>query len=72
MKIETKYNIGDEVWIIDHNQKVVCTRIDDIHIEYKSYTPFDDEALLIVYIIGGRERREKFVFPTKEELLNSL
>jgi hypothetical protein len=65
MTIETKYNIGDEVWvkcgvnivkgrIIEKNPKLYFIRV-----LYLSYP----------YIL---ERTESEVFPTKEELLKSL
>lgn len=65
MKIETKYNIGEEVWvkcgentlkgrIIEKNPKIYFIRI-----LYLSYP----------YIL---ERTESEVFPTEEELLKSL
>ena len=72
MKIETKYNIGDKVWVIDDTQKAVNVRIQYIYVEYHSETPLDDEILSITYDFGFDKRREEFVFPTKEELIKSL
>lgn len=72
MKIETKYNIGDKVWIIDDTQKAVNVRVQHIDVEFHSATPLDDEILSITYDFGFDKRREDFVFPTKEELIKSL
>ena len=72
MKIETKYNVGDKVWVIDDTQKAVNVQIQHIDVEFHSATPFDDDVLSITYEFGFGKRREEFVFPTKEELLASL
>lgn len=72
MKIETKYDIGQEVWVIDDTQKAVNVQVQHIDVEFHSATPFDDDLLSIIYEFGFGKRREEFVFPTKEELLKSL
>lgn len=72
MKIETKYNVGDKVWVIDDTQKAVNVRVQHIDVEFHSATPFEDDMLSITYEFGFGKRREEFVFPTKEELLASL
>ena len=72
MKIETKYNIGDNVWVIDDAQKAVNGEIQHLDVEFHSATPFDDDMLSITYEFGFGKRCEEFVFPTKEELLKSL
>jgi len=72
MKIETKYDIGQEVWVINNTQKAVNVQIQHIDVEFHSATPFDDDMLSITYEFGFVKRREEFVFPTKEELLKSL
>lgn len=78
MTIETKYNIGDEVWFMFRN-KAIHTNIVSIKIKVKNYTqcgmirmeigtayeaftPYDDIL----------EIAESLLFPTKEELLKSL
>jgi hypothetical protein len=71
MKIETKYNIGDEVWIISKG-KVVKDVVDMIHIHIGS-----DEnitySLKSKRILGLFETiKESSIFHTKEELLKSL
>ena len=71
MKIETKYDIGQEVWIISKG-KAVKDVVDMIHIHIGS-----DEN--ISYSFNGRRAsglfeiiEESNIFPTKEELLKSL
>lgn len=70
MKIETKYDIGQEVWVIDHNKptKGIVGRIDTTHIVGLSQ--------IIYYLNFGQNepviRKERFLFPTKEELIKSL
>ena len=71
MKIETRYNIGDEVWIISKG-KAVKDVIDMIHIhigrdENISYSFRSKRALGLFETV-----EESSIFSTKEELLNSL
>lgn len=70
MTIETKYNIGQEVWTLDifdepHKGEILSintfSNYKDEKRDYISY---------YVHPIGNRHERE--VFPTKEELLKSL
>lgn len=65
MKIETKYDIGQEVWFFTQGKRAAHARIVGIHVSsatlwttyyFEDYAPRVDSAL----------------FPTKEELLNSL
>lgn len=72
MKIETKYNVGDKVWLITHN--TICN-LTITSIMFISYHTFNS----IKYGFGGTEKtgmldlvEEKFVFPTKEELIANL
>ena len=70
MTIETKYNIGDEVWFADQGQPLyrevvmIEPRIRKDRQIIKYYVDFDDVRLAIFY--------EEDLFPTKEELLKSL
>ena len=68
MKIETKYNIGDEVWFIFDgkplNGKIVKISEYTIKIEVRFK---DGKDYLFSREIKGFE-----LFPTKEELLKSL
>lgn len=76
MTIETKYNVGDKVWVKHTNwpENVVIISIDiQLHInrfnkiEIKNVTYYVEEECKCVYHIY-----EKGIFPTKEELLKSL
>ena len=72
MTIETKYNIGDEVWFMSDNE--ICNaKITAIHAHN------DDTGLYITYScddtpVGQALNTlfERCFFPTKEELLKSL
>jgi hypothetical protein len=75
MTIETRYNIGDEVWV-KWEGWIYRTKIDGITIDtfYKN-----DDKILKTSIRYDMEipgvylsYRERAVFPTKEELLKSL
>ena len=65
MTIETKYNIGDEVWFMYRN-KIFSGRIVGIFIKSNGI------SYKIVSIIKGMWFSESKLFPTKEELLKSL
>ena len=71
MTIETKYNIGDEVWFMDKNMptKGVVVKLDvdiarsgDWYIEH-----YKVEVVGFIYCKIGQH-----LFPTKEELIKSL
>ena len=70
MTIETKYNIGDEVWFTTlgrcKNAKIVAFTV----------IGFADGSVQIEYSISKSgfywNRCESHLFPTKEELLKSL
>ena len=70
MTIETKSNIGDEVWFqtLGINYKATVTKI-VIHV-------FIDGKVIVNYSLARSgyeyERNEDELFPTKEELLKSL
>lgn len=72
MKIETKYNIGDEVWVewFTRPTKMVVESI-----EFKK----DEYTECIFYLVANPNDRQEFydakeceLFHTKEELLKSL
>ena len=71
MTIETKYNIGDEVWARFADEAILCKIDDALIIE-------DDGFLKVAYSVSdlnGRMFGTRFInelFPTKEELLKSL
>jgi hypothetical protein len=77
MTIETKYNIGDEVWAIVEN-RAQCLRIESIAVSTYAET-FDESGALVSYRIrinyylgDGVWINDVDCFPTKEELLKSL
>lgn len=72
MTIETKYNIGDEVWAMLCDEPVSC-RVNAI----KSFRS-DTHRFIECYLVPndgssyGFHEKENKIFPTKEELLKSL
>ena len=72
MTIETKYNIGEAVWVIHHK------RIEAIEVSIGKVTKTEDGVLSISeyktsYSVGwGNWHKENEIFKTKEELLKSL
>jgi hypothetical protein len=70
MTIETKYNIGDEVWLL-YNNKAVSSRIFRIEVKVDLRL----SARIIYYLSGSNIDEfcsEDKLFRTKEELLKSL
>lgn len=70
MKIETKYNIGDEVWVLCEGraQSAIVMAIGVIVVSNgDKEIAYTVESKRMVYKYG-----EKEVFPTKEELLKNL
>lgn len=71
MTIETKYNIGDEVWVIE-DDKPRCKRVKEINIQvgdcFSKSNEVEIDYTFGIYCIRAEER----VSPTKEELLKSL
>jgi len=71
MTIETKYDIGDEVWMANIFMEPIKVRI------YGIVAGVKDNKVLIDYHVGFSKdgctlRKEELIFPTKEELLKSL
>ena len=72
MTIETKYNIGDEVWVewFLRPTKMVVESIEFRKDEYNE--------CIFYFVANPNDRQESYdaneceLFPTKEELLNSL
>jgi hypothetical protein len=77
MTIETKYNIGDEVWVIVENE-VQRLRIKEVTASAHTVTRSEDgkfEVLkfrIVYHFVNGEQVPESRCFPTKEELLKSL
>lgn len=71
MTIETKFNIGDEVWYL-YNNKVSSGKIETIRAKVSTIERFN---FIHYYIISSTESltlEEKSVFSSKEELIKSL
>lgn len=81
MKIETKYNIGQEVWFMyrNHTASAIIRGYQVIVGEGEYYGEFSGSVISrINYLVrtAGNEihdiKSEHELFPTKEELLKSL
>lgn len=70
MTIETKYNIGDEVWLM------VLGTPEKVVIKTMTIWVFGDGDVELKYAVEKsgfwHQRYESQLFPTKEELLKSL
>lgn len=68
MTIETKYNIGDEVWLMYENKAITAQVI-----EMNFYSEVDAKCFCKIKCPHfTREIHDSHLFPTKEELLKSL
>lgn len=67
MTIETKYNVGDEVWFRLESGKIVCDRIKEV-----CFMASSDKMELWYRLEIYPCLYEYELFPTKEELLKSL
>ena len=74
MIIETKYNIGDKVWLMYENMAISAKVIEmNIHIENSPHRGLRADCYCkIVCPYFQYEKYEDNLYPTKEELLNSL
>lgn len=78
MTIETKYNIGDEVWVKEnYGKNTVQGEVQDLRATAVFLDPTTPTVEYTVrYLNKGKlkllHRFEEEVFPTKEELLKSL
>lgn len=74
MTIETKYNIGDEVWLMYEN-RAITARIIEMDVEIR-VNIMSDASVNCYYKIKcplfTRKIHESLIFLTKEELLKSL
>lgn len=73
MKIETKYDVDQEVWFIDKN-KIISEKI--LKINYKKSK---DEEIITYHFLEAentidwdRKRLENQIFNSKEDLISSL
>ena len=69
MTIETKYNIGDEVWVLD-GLEPISREVLRIDIEVYNAKTIIEYDVMVGDVLTGFYERE--IFPTKEELLKSL
>lgn len=73
MKIETKYNIGDEVWVCDTAKNIYVGTISKVRIYLLEDGIFIDCLVnLNAPTSWNCWIAETAIFPTKEELLKSL
>ncbi len=77
MTIETKYNIGDEVWVIAENEVqhliIDGIRVDGCSLKVEdSVHPFFSRLTIYYYFDRAGYVAEHKCFPTKEELIKSL
>jgi hypothetical protein len=78
MTIETKYNIGDKVWICkDYKKGIIQGQVQDLRATsvFLCRTPTIEYTIRWVNNRGNLtlfHRLEEDIFPTKEELLKSL
>lgn len=74
MTIETKYDIGDEVWLMYEN-KAITAQVIEMNVEIRVNIMSDVSANCYCKIKSPhftREIHDSHIFPTKEELLKSL
>lgn len=67
MVIETKYNIGDEVWFRNPSGKIVCDKITVVWVI--RVMPHEQEVWYQLKCYT--HRKESQLFPTKEELIKN-
>ena len=66
MEIKTKYEVGDNVWVMTH------TQIMRVSIECILIKVFQEQITTIQYKILNRVYDEENIYKTKEELLNAV
>lgn len=78
MTINTKFNVGDELWILAHDNQPICCKVKGVHIEVESYGVNEDATPIVYYILSQYNNNMRYkipaprVFSTKEELIASL
>ena len=74
MTIETKYNIGDEVWLMYENMAITAEMLEiNISARNTKHRGLCTDAFCKVKTpYFTREIHESHLYPTKEELLKSL
>lgn len=74
MLIETKFNVGDQRWMMRHNKPTIITivRMDlevDKNNQVDTYYYINSNEYPVMYLEQDMIKRS---FPTKQELINSL
>lgn len=77
MTIETKYNIGQQVWVKEnYGKNIIQCEVQDLRATSAFLDPTPTIEYSLRYCVEGKlkllHRLEEDVFPTKEELLKSL
>ena len=72
MTIETKYNIGDEVWLADRETKLIKCRVERIRIDVAEGVMNERYDIMNNKWCFPITMPVCMLFPTKEELLKSL
>ena len=74
MQINTKYNIGDKVFVINNQKEVAQGKINKIIINVnRAFLAFGNRfETVIKYIVDNKLINEEKCFKTKEELLKEL
>lgn len=77
MTIETKYNIGDEVWVRgNYGRGIIQCEVQDLRATAVFLAPIPTIEYTLRYCNKGKlkllHRLEENVFPTKEELSKRL
>ena len=66
MEVNTKFNVGDQVWLVESN-KVVMRIIDKLVINWEG-----DTVDIKYFTNGSNDIPEHLLFRTKNEVLESL
>lgn len=67
MKINTKFNVGDNAFILENDIDFEKITIESININID-----EEENLLITYMEGGYEYEEKDLIKSKKDVLDKL
>ncbi len=71
MTIETKYSVGDEVWLISYN-RIYAAKVQEIHAKDIGVGLKVHYVANIITDTQGKNYSESELFPSKQDLLNSL
>lgn len=72
MEIQTKFNIGNTGFILDHGT-IKEVRVKEIKTHVYEEGPLNGQTITVIYIAQGYTSiYEENIFKTKEELFNSI